>query len=754
MGEMHPDLPGALLTQEKNKARNRTESRYWDYKQELRLDDAFQVAEFAKDVIAFHNTDGGLIAVGISDQYAANGIPPSMILDTKRLRDKLRKFTGPDVQIFQNAIELSPNRLLWLIFIPKHPGTPVPMQTDGPQRSNRPLFSRGQYFYRDGDEVKLCRSDTDVERVFRGISSARLSAYNYEIDEPFFRLLDPNYEKFVGRQSIIKKIKESLELRQPIIALDGLGGVGKTAIAIEAVRELYQEKRYLFIISVSAKSKVWVGHVRPRQAAFAGLHSLLTEISAVIPYVEKHDDTLQLKKAIIDFMDGQEGLLVVDNLEEIDDDSVLKFLGEEVPAPVKVLITSRIGKDLGARTISIPEMTADEARDLLSSELERVGYQVVEGDAEHVDEILRAAGGVPLAIKWAAQIARERESLKEASSLLRGAGSAKQELLNFSFATMYDALTDNAKDVARLIPYLGAEWKAMTISIALDLAIDAVRAAIFELEDKGIIFRVRNDRPDEYGVLPLTKEFLSNKWHQSHLQKRVDARFSETFSSGSEGFLLEWPTERRVKFLLNLAREKVEGSNESLALKLIGLAQSWLDSIEDQSLGTNLRFLEGKALYSSGKRAAGLTHMRQAIHSHKSRSSLSGDDILFFSAALYAHGGTASEKEASECVQPGIVEGGTLSVDLLSRFITCNIRRGDNKLIAETVARLKDTELICHAFDQISGVLRSPQVRYTYAKEWSTALGRLLESENLSNAQKRRYLDEYGDIRDQLAKLR
>ena len=156
--------------------------------------------------------------------------------------------------------------------------------------------------------------------------------------------------------------------------------MGKTAVAIEAVRELYDEQKYLFIISVSAKSKIWVGHVKPRQAAFAGLHSLLAEFAAVIPYIEKTEDTLALKRAIIDFMTGQKGLILVDNLEEIEDQSVLKFLCEEIPAPVKVLITSRIGKDLGALTISIPEMTSNEANDLIASELDRLGYQLEDRD--------------------------------------------------------------------------------------------------------------------------------------------------------------------------------------------------------------------------------------------------------------------------------------------------------------------------------------------------------------------------------------
>ena len=106
-------------------------------------------------------------------------------------------------------------------------------------------------------------------------------------------------------------------------------------------------------------------------------------------------------------------------------------------------------------------------------------------DKPHYEAILKGAGGVPLAIKWAAQIAFDRKSLRDASSVLRGAGAGKKELLSFCFNTMFDALSETAKNAARLVPYLGAEWKPITISIALDIPIDAARMAIYELSRLG-----------------------------------------------------------------------------------------------------------------------------------------------------------------------------------------------------------------------------------------------------------------------------
>ena len=118
LGEMHPDLPAVLLTQERNKVRVRGEGRHWDYKERLPLADPYAVADFAKDVLAFHNTSGGVIIVGVTDKYAAHGVSSSTILDKKLLRDKLEKYCGRSLDIFQDSIEL-PNEAISLAYFRK-----------------------------------------------------------------------------------------------------------------------------------------------------------------------------------------------------------------------------------------------------------------------------------------------------------------------------------------------------------------------------------------------------------------------------------------------------------------------------------------------------------------------------------------------------------------------------------------------------------------------------------------------------------
>jgi hypothetical protein len=450
-------------------------------------------------------------------------------------------------------------------------------------------------------------------------------------------------------------------------------------------------------------------------------------------------------------MKGLDGLILIDNLEEIDDPGVLQFISDEIPAPVKVLVTSRIDKELGPRTIPIIAMSEAEAEDLLKFELERLRYPIDKGDEGYLRAVLKAAGGVPLAIKWAAQIASERRSLREASSVLRGAGSDKQAFLSFCFSTMFDALSEPAKDAARLIPHLDTEWKPLPISIALDLPVETVRAGMYELADKGIIFRHRDDRADDYGVLPLTKDFLFNKFHESPLRRKVDERFSEMFSSDeSEGFLLEWPEPRRVEFLTKHARGRTQKGAHMAALTLVRLARSWAP--EGDKAEIQLRFLEGYNLYMTGNRAGGIAHMRQAIEMDDDNASLGGNDILLFSEALFSHGGSAGEREASEGVLTGIQRGALPTEAVVDSFMACSIKRGDNKLVASVVSSMHDGRTLSYVFDRIEPVLRDVKVAYAFEREWATALERLGHSMEIGSEKKQEYVERYGKILENFKK--
>ncbi|HEV7425900.1 MAG TPA: RNA-binding domain-containing protein, partial [Thermoanaerobaculia bacterium] len=363
---MVDDFEECLLTSDRMRVRHRAETEYWDYKEILNLTNDTFVARLARDVLGFHNASGGVLIVGVTDQFHITGLAPTQQRDATFLRQKLAKYIGNDIMVFQDAIVLRNGRIVWLIFIPSRGHAhPRACLTDGPPvgaNGQREVRKNGLY-QRRGDQIISCEKPEDLDRLYTGYSPSELHAYTYEIDEPYIRLLAPDFEEFVGREQIVSEIMEAFDLRHPILALDGLGGAGKTATAIHVVKRLSVSGRFVFIISLSAKNRIWQGEQRSRRASFSGFAEFLRAVATVL-LVPQTDDLAELEELVIESMRGSDGLILIDNLEEIDDADLTHFITRRVPAPVKVFITSRVAKGWGAMTISVPEMDPNDAEKL------------------------------------------------------------------------------------------------------------------------------------------------------------------------------------------------------------------------------------------------------------------------------------------------------------------------------------------------------------------------------------------------------
>lgn len=725
--EMVPEFQDSLLSHNRSRILHRDENEMRDYKLELDLDNPICVAQLAKDILGFHNTKGGVIIVGVSNDYKVVGLPQSQIWDTSRLIGKLRKYIGSNVSLFQNTIEIPNGKVIWLIFVPKRNGEPQLFAANGPEgKDHNPIIRKNACFMRVNDETKPCVDPSDFVKLFSGHSIDQLHAYSYDIDTPYFRLLAPHCERFIGREPLLKELKEALDLRQPIIALDGVGGVGKSAIAIELVRRLYEAENYMFIISLSAKNKVWSNLIGSRKAGFSGLKEFLQEIAKVmgIPF----DMPIEyLKNEIINQMEGIEGLLLIDNIEEEEKDSgVLQFLKKEVPSPVKIIVTSRVNKNIGAITISIPEMTKFESKELLFYEFDKVGYSNFPNEQEVVEEILEVTGGLPLALKWAAALAETSKSLKQVSQTLRQSNSEKKEFLNFCFATMYDTLTPLAQDAAMLCPYLGEEWNIITISIALDAPISSIKEAIDELYDRGILLASKFGGEKGYQLLPLTLDFLAQQYHEnSSLREKVQKNLSDALASndnGDGGLLFNWPVEKRVDFLLKRISELMEEKDFEKAYKLSNLITQW--SNDPRQL-----FSQGKIEYLRGNYRDGISAMKIAKNQISVNGEFTEGEKLFLGKAILAHGQRNDQELAIELLIESIPQASSVTPKDVREFCAYLISAREYSTYRKLIEKTTNTDVLFYVVESIWNSLEFGQVVFVLDKSIVNALKLLANQE-------------------------
>lgn len=681
--QMMNGISSAFFNKNRNKIICKGETVYWKYQDSFDYKNPNDVALLAKNILAFYNSRGGAIIIGVTTDFNIIGVQDWQIPTYEIFADVLKNYINLKIHFFVDTLKSSSKKTILLIFVKSRKGPPQKALKTGPNdKDGKPIILKDQYYIRQEKMVTECTDPSDFERLFIGINPEDLQSYLYKIDEPYFRLLAPHYGRFFGRDDLLDKINKALNRRHPIIALDGVGGVGKSAIAIRLLDFFYSAQKYYFIVSLSAKNKVWTGsgHIGSRKAGFSGYTEFIREISKVLQ-LNLNSDVETLENKLITEMKGIEGLLLIDNIEDVQDSNILTFLSEKVPEPVKVLVTSRIDRKLGALTISIPEMQYIEAKNLLHYELQHFGYTKFLDEQDSVSEILKVTGCVPLAIKWAAALTGKYDSLKQASSTIRKTDSTKKEFLNFCLSTMYDALSSEAKKTALLYPYLANEWNKSTISALIDESEEKVAQYIHELEDRGLMLNSGSDSKSKAYFLPLTIDFLSYQWNVNKTFKHsVRNKLTELFTSSEfssddyEGILFNWSYEQRIKFIQNRAESFITKRQHDKALKLIRIAKNWSED-------PKILFLEGRIFYESGKRIDGLDQMQSAHRRSISEGGLNPDDSIFLANSLLKYGHKKQEHDAFEILNNSIQFSEYLPAGIVEKYCRRAVSLGEYKLL-------------------------------------------------------------------------
>ena len=475
-------------------------------------------------MLAFHNTRGGYIICGITNDFVPIGVHPELALgiDSGTLNDKLRGYIGATfhcIYAVPNPAVGGTRKTFAIILIPPRKGTAIPIGRNaaGPD----PLFAKGQLFLRVNDQKK--RAETDDEMAFL-FSPARpeLTVGAHQLEHrwaaPGYKLFLGDYKELLGQETRIPKVHETIDAlvydKWDIVLLSGVGGIGKTAVAIETTRLLYENYRQAFggIFSVSCKDQeltpyTW-GHIQPDIIChddflreFLNYSTWEGPIPAGVTSKEKLVRQIILDKKILLFLDNYETLESRDKLTS-------KFL-KELPPGARTLITARHQpRDLPAMPIDISPLTSQEAAVFALNEaaVQRVPTNVLE---RHLDAILEISSGLPLAIKWIISCCKDESHLRELIVNHRHGKPELNNLCQFCFNFEYNLLSPNARKVLVLLPLFHWAPMAREVAMAAELDRDVTTAALEELTGFNLVSLATSPTSGAniYRMLGLTTSF-------------------------------------------------------------------------------------------------------------------------------------------------------------------------------------------------------------------------------------------------------
>lgn len=325
----------------------------------------------------------------------------------------------------------------------------------------------------------------------------------------YHNLPNPDYVRFVGREEELARVHELLSpaSRAWVITIDGIGGIGKSALALEAAHRylrdydnLRPEERFQAIIWSSAKASVLtIDGIASRRQITRTLQDIYTSIAVTL---EREDITRahpeEQDEVVTKALARQRTLLIVDNLETVDDERVHAFL-RELPPPTKAIVTTRHRIDV-AYPIRLVGMQKRDGLALIAQECEKKGTTLTGAEAER---LYRRTGGVPLAIVWSVAKIGYGFSV---NAVLRRLAQPTSDVAQFCFEGTVQLIRDKpAHKLLMALTLFVPDASRTALGYAADLPELDRDESLVELER----FSLVNRREGRFAMMPLTRAFAS-----------------------------------------------------------------------------------------------------------------------------------------------------------------------------------------------------------------------------------------------------
>ncbi len=384
----------------------------------------------------------------------------------------------------------------------------------------------------------------------------QLRAEGLRTDFPPLRALDtirgnlcPATTSLIGREPEVDAITTAVRAHR-LVTLTGVGGVGKTRLAVEVAGHLVDE----------FPDGVWVFEL----AAVTDPAAVPDAVAAVLGITQQPGKTVS--ESVAAALEGRVRLLVLDNCEHVLDaaaDLIELILTQS--ATVKILATSREGLGVPDEQVR-PVRSLDSAAGFDSAAvtlfIERAqgissGFSMVDGDeAAAVIEICQRLDGIPLAIELAASrmasmtASEMRDRLDHRFRLLVGSrrGLERHHTLRHAVAWSYDLLADTERAVLQRCSVFAGGFDLRSVC-AIAGSDDLDEYAILEVLDalvrKSLLLATQSGGRTRYSMLETIRQFAEEQLVTSDAAEAVRAAHAHYFAGREDDIMALWDSPRQ-----------------------------------------------------------------------------------------------------------------------------------------------------------------------------------------------------------------
>jgi predicted ATPase/DNA-binding SARP family transcriptional activator len=359
----------------------------------------------------------------------------------------------------------------------------------------------------------------------------------------------------IGREGELAEIGELLvspDVR--LVTLVGLGGVGKTRLAVEAAR------------AVAGRFPAGAVHVSLDGAEDAGV--LVPEAASALGIVAATATELGARLAVV--TRGAPALLLLDGFDRYLDDAGQVSQLLTAVANVTVLATCRAPLRLTAEHLyRVRPLSAPNAAALFVARTRAaVGDRAIQDHHAVIDAICARCDGLPLAIELAADRARLLtlpallERLEDRLGLLTGGARDlpdRQRSLRATLDWSWEELEEGERQLlARLTIFEGGASLEGAEAVCESRLGGALEATVSSLLDKSSLLRIDSgqDAQPRFGMLDTVREFAGERAARTEDVPALEARHAQYFLGYCEHVAEQAARTDQREWLDRLAQER------------------------------------------------------------------------------------------------------------------------------------------------------------------------------------------------------
>ena len=341
------------------------------------------------------------------------------------------------------------------------------------------------------------------------------------------RLAAPTYTNLVGIDAHLVQLQQLLTQTEPpwLVAIEGLGGIGKTALANALVRTL---------LDLPAVGEVgWVTARQPDFDLGGGLASLQQPALSCQELIQKLVEQLATANKLITTLPTEKQLewlqlqlkaaphlIVIDNLETRLDVETLLPLLRQLWNPTRFLLTSRehCTAESGLYHFTIPELCEAHTLQLLRQEarLGNLAHLAAASDDE-LRPIYTTVGGNPLALRLVLGQTHTDSLELILADLAQARGAKVEQLYAYIYRRAWERLDEAARYVWLTLPLLATPQATAAAVVEISSQpLSVVRTALDQLVRLNLVNCHGGINSRFYSLHNLTRTFLQEQVGQWH----------------------------------------------------------------------------------------------------------------------------------------------------------------------------------------------------------------------------------------------